>query len=65
MECLATIHALRFASECGFSSIILEGDSNGVCKALYSKGESFTSFCHLVAETKSLIKALCVVIFFL
>lgn len=51
----AAIKALGFAQDIGISSIILEGDSEGIIKALVSDDESFASYSHLVEEAKSLL----------
>ena len=64
IECLAVVWALRFARECGFSSFILEGDYEIVCKALRSEDELFTPFGHLRAKAKSLAESSRVVNFF-
>ena len=57
IECLAVVQALRFASECGFSSFILEGDSEIVCNALRSEDKLFTPFGRLRAKAKSLVES--------
>ena len=64
VECLAVVWALRFARECGFSSFILEGDYEIVCKPLRSEDELFTPFGHLRAKAKSLAESSRVVNFF-
>lgn len=51
MECLAIARALRFASECGFCSIILEGDFETVHKALSCEDVSLSS-CNFVTHRK-------------
>lgn len=56
MESLAAVHAIRLANDCGFPSIILEGDLEIVNNALRSEEESFTSFGHLIAKAKTIAK---------
>lgn len=51
MECLAIVRALRFAGECGFCSIILDGDFETVHKALSCEDVSFFS-CNFVTYSK-------------
>ena len=55
VECLAIVRALRFSSDCGFSSVILEGDSKIVYKALSCEDVSLSLFGHLLDEIKSLV----------
>ena len=52
MECLAVVRALQFASECGFGSIILEGDFETVHKALSCEDVSLSSIGYLVDDVK-------------
>jgi len=52
MECLAVVRALQFASECGFCSIILEGDFETVHKALICEDVSLSSFGYFVDDVK-------------
>ena len=47
VEAQATARAMSFALEIGYSSFILEGDSESVIKTLNSKGESFSPFGHI------------------
>ena len=63
MECMAAIRALRFAGDCGFSSIILESDFEIVTKALRCEDESFFACNFLLAKAKFLIKTFSEVIF--
>ena len=64
MECMAAVQALRFARDCGFSSIILENDSQTMTKALRCEDESKALRCedesffacnYLVVKAKFLI----------
>ena len=64
IECLAVVQALRFASECGFFSFILEGDFEIVCKGLRSEDELFIPFGRLSTKAKSLAESSLVVNFF-
>ena len=63
MECMAAIRALRFAGDCGFSSIILVNDSQTVTKALRCEDESFSTCSYLAAKAKFLIETFSKVIF--
>ena len=54
LEAVATVKALYFAAELGISSIVLEGDSEIVIKALVSEDTSFAVHGHLVEEAKLL-----------
>ena len=54
LEAVAAIKALYFAAELGISSIVLEGDSEIVIKALVSEDTSFADHGHLVEEAKLL-----------
>lgn len=49
--------ALWFANDCGFSSIVLEGDYEIVHKALNCVEVSLSSFGHLVDEVKTLARS--------
>ena len=42
VESLVAVHAFRLASDCGFPSIILEGDLEIVNNALRSEEDPFT-----------------------
>ena len=63
MECMAAIRALRFVGDYGFSSIILESDSETVTRALRCEDESFFACNFLLAKAKFLIKTFSEVIF--
>ena len=54
VESLVAVHAFRLASDCGFPSIILEGDLEIVNNALRSEEESLNLYNHLIAEVKTL-----------
>ena len=45
---MAAVKVMVFAHEIGLSSIILEGDSKVVIKALRSDDEPLASFVHLI-----------------
>ena len=51
---VAAVKTLYFAAELGISSIVLEGDSEIVIKALVSEDTSFADHGHLVEEAKLL-----------
>lgn len=55
---------ILFAHDCGFSSIILEGDSEVVIKALQSNEDSFASFGHPLFSLKNTIDAFDFISFF-
>ena len=57
VEALVVAKAILFAHDCGFSSIILKGDSEVVIKALQSNEDSFASFGHLLSSLKNTIDA--------
>ena len=50
---MAAVKVMVFAHEIGLSSIILEGDSKMVIKALRSDDEPLASFVHLIEYAKS------------
>ena len=52
IEALVVVRALIFAQEVGFSSIILEGNSDRVINSLRSEKTSFASFGHLIEDVK-------------
>jgi ribonuclease HI len=51
-EALAALHAVIFAKELGFSSVIFEGDALTVVKAINSKGACESSYGHFVEDVK-------------
>lgn len=63
VECLVAVHALRLASDCGFSFVILEDDSKIVDNILRCEEVSFTSFGHLIVEPKTLAETFYEIIF--
>ena len=63
VESLVAVHAFQLASDCGFPSIILEGDLEIVNNALRSEEESFTSFGHLIAEAKTIVETFYAVLY--
>ena len=50
-EAIAAVRTIAFASDLGFSNVIVEGDSETVIKTFKSE-ESFASFGHLVSAVK-------------
>lgn len=54
-ETMTAARAIRFAQELGQSSFVLGGDSEIIINALRSEDDSFASYGHLLASTKSLI----------
>ncbi|XP_075636584.1 uncharacterized protein LOC142608791 [Castanea sativa] len=54
LEAIAAVKALNFAAELGISSVVVEGDSELVSKALLSEDISFADHGHLVEEAKLL-----------
>jgi len=63
VEFLVAVHALQLASDCGFSFVILEGDSEIVDSLLRCEEVSFTSFGHLIVKAKTLAKTFYEIIF--
>lgn len=63
VECLAAVRALHFASDNGFSSVILEGDSKIVYKVLSCEDVSLSLFGHLLDEIKSHVETFKIVNF--
>ena len=55
-EAIAAVRTITFASDLGFSNIIVEGDSEKVIKAFKSE-ESFASFGHLVSAVKLIVES--------
>jgi ribonuclease HI len=51
-EALATLHAVIFAKELGFSNVIFEGDALIVVKAVNSKEPCESNYGHLVEDVK-------------
>ena len=58
VEALAAVQAVSFAAKLGFSSIIIEGDSKVVIKALNNE-ESLATFGHLIFAARLSIDAFC------
>ena len=54
IEVLAAIKALRFASETGLASFILEGDSKITIDAMLGVDSAYADFGNLVEEAKML-----------
>ena len=63
VECLVAVKALHFANDCGFSSMILEGDSKIVYKVINCEDVALSLFGHLLDEIKSLVKTFKIVNF--
>ena len=51
---MAAVRAVVFAQELGFSSIILEGNSEKIMNTFKNDEPSFASYGHLIKETKFL-----------
>ncbi|KAL0000567.1 hypothetical protein SO802_014348 [Lithocarpus litseifolius] len=54
LEAVAAVKALNLAAVLGISSVVVEGDSKIVIKALLSEDISFADHGHLVEEAKLL-----------
>ena len=54
MEVLALRRALLLALEMGFHSVVMEGDSEVVVKAVNNRDSSWTKYGHLVTDIHSL-----------
>ena len=54
LEAIAAVKALNFATKLGISSVVVEGDSEIVIKAMLSQDVSFVGHKHLVEEAKLL-----------
>ena len=63
VEFLVAVHALQLASDCRFSFVILEGDSEIVDSLFRCKEASFTSFVHLIVKAKTLVETFYEIIF--
>ena len=63
VECLAAVRALHFANDCGFSFVILEGDSKIMYEVLSCEDVSLTLFGHLLDKIKSLVNTFKIVNF--
>ena len=57
VEAFAAVRAISFPVELGFSSIIIEGDSEVVIKALKNEEESLATFGHLISASRPTIDA--------
>ena len=49
---MAAVRAVNFALDLSFTSIMIEDDLEIIIKALYIEDESFSSYDHLIVETK-------------
>jgi ribonuclease HI len=63
MEVLALRRALFLALEMGFHSVVMEGDSEVVVKAVSKRDNSLSTYGHLVADVQSLAAQMDVCIF--
>ena len=63
VEAIADARAIYFAAELGFSSSVLEGDSELIIKALKNEEDSLAPFCHILAAAKSSIDVSCISFF--
>ena len=57
VEALADARAINFAAELGFSSVIIEGDSEAIIKALKSNEESLATYGHMISAVRPAIDA--------
>ena len=57
VEALAAARAISFAQDLGFSSFVLEGDSELVIKALKSDEDSLSPSGHIIASAKATTEA--------
>ena len=55
VEALAAVRAVSFAAELGVSSIIIEGDSEEIIKAMRSEEESLSTYGHLIAAVRQIM----------
>ena len=55
VEALAAAWAINFATDLGFSSVIIEGDSEAIIKALESNEESLATYGHMISAVKDLL----------
>ena len=55
VEAMVAARAILFSQELGLSSFVVEGDYEIIIDALRSEYDSFASYGHLLASTKSLI----------
>ena len=56
VEAMTMARAIYFAAEPGFSSYVLEGDSEVIIKALKNEEDSLAPFGHILAATKTSTK---------
>ena len=63
VEALAVARAISFALELGFSSFILEGDSEVVIRSLKSDDASLSPFGHILDLAKEKIETSCCISF--
>ena len=57
VEALSAAWAINFAAELGFSSVIIEGDSEAIIKALKSNEESLAIYGHMISAVRPAIDA--------
>ena len=57
VEALAAARAINFATELGFSLVIIEGDSEAIIKALESNEESLATYGHMISAVRPAIDA--------
>ena len=57
VEALAAARGINFAVELGFSSVIIEGDSEAIIKALKSNEESLATYGHVISAVRPAIDA--------
>ena len=58
VEALAAARAINFATELGFSLVIIEGDSEAIIKALESNEESLATYGHMISAVKTCYRCL-------
>ena len=60
VEAMTMARAIYFAAELGFSSYVLEGDSEVIIKALKNEEDSLAPFGHILAAAKSSTNVSCI-----
>ena len=60
---MAAAKAITFAFESGLSSVVVEGDSEIIVKALRSEDESFATFGQIISTAKLSMDAFCSISF--
>ena len=60
VEAMTVTRAIYFVAELGFSSYVLEGDSEVIIKALKNEEDSLAPFGHILAAAKTSTDASCI-----